>query len=161
MRLISIHVAPERRMPLVEVDSIRAVPGRGLEGDRYFHERGSYSKWPSAGREVTLIASETLRRLEDDFGIRLGPGEHRRSLVTEGVELELLVGRDFTVGEVLLRGDRPCDPCRYLDSVATAGTYEALRKLGGGLRAVVLTEGIIRVGDGINVLEGPVRGGLP
>lgn len=158
--IVAIFISPVRREPLVAIEEVRAVPGRGLEGDRYFHGVGSYSRWPGAGREVTLIAEETLTLLADAHGIRLAPGAHRRSIVTRGLVLEDLVGRDFMVGPVLMRGDRPCAPCRYLDGVSAAGTCEAMKRVGGGLRAVVLTEGSLRVGDPIVPLEGPIRPGL-
>ncbi|MBI1292005.1 hypothetical protein GC173_12305 [bacterium] len=158
--ITAIFICPVRREPMHSVEEVRAVPGRGLEGDRYFHGTGSYSRWPGAGREVTLIASETLERLRLEHGIDLPPGAHRRSLITVGVDLDSLIGRDFSVGPVLMRGDRHCAPCGYLDSITIPGVCEAMKRVGGGLRAVILTEGIIRVGSPIKPHEGPLRGGL-
>jgi MOSC domain-containing protein YiiM len=159
--ILAIFICPVRREPMHSVDAVRAVPGRGLEGDRYFHGTGSYSRWPGAGREVTLIASESITRLQSEHGFDLSQGAHRRSLVTVGIDLEALVGHEFSVGSVRMRGDRPCAPCRYLNSVVAPGLYEAMKTCGGGLRAEVLTDGIIRLGDTITLHEGPRRGQLP
>jgi MOSC domain-containing protein YiiM len=154
-RIVSIHIAPEAGAPMQSVAEARAVPGRGLEGDRYFSGRGYYSGKPSVGgRELTLIAVETLealaRGIPDAAGgtIRatLAPADTRRNLATRGVPLEILVGREFMVGGVRLRGTRPCEPCRHLEELTQPGVLRALVGR-GGLRAQIVGPGIIRVGD--------------
>src|SRR5690242_15769996 len=85
--VVSIHVAPEARAPLVAVEAVRAVPGKGLEGDRYFAQVGTYSKMKGTGREVTLIEDEALEALFDEAGLELAPGASRRNVVTRGVPL--------------------------------------------------------------------------
>lgn len=150
-RLASIHLAPAAGAPPASVPSARAVPGRGLEGDRYFLLAGSFSDTPGTGRECTLIEAEALQALERELGLRLEPGAARRNLVTEGVALNHLVGREFTVGEVLLRGMRLCEPCKGL--AAATGKPAVLPGLihRGGLRCEILRGGVLRVGDEICV----------
>jgi len=144
--VVSIHVAPEAGAPMVVVPEAHAVPGRGLDGDRYASGRGHYSPQPSSGgREITLIETETVEAL-DDLGVKLTAAETRRNVATRGVPLNHLVGRVFRVGAVRLRGTRLCEPCRYLDGLTRAGVMAALVHR-GGLRAQVLDEGIIRAGD--------------
>jgi hypothetical protein len=133
----------------------RAVPGKGLEGDRYFAGRGFYSPRPSVGgRELTLIEVEAVEALfrgivnaeGETLGIKLSPMETRRNIATVGVPLNHLVDREFWVGEVLLRGTRLCEPCKHLEGLTQKGVFAGLVHR-GGLRAQILTEGIIRVGD--------------
>ena len=131
---------------MVPVSEVRAVPGQGLDGDRYFHQTGTYSSRPGPGREVTLIEAESVDALGREAGILLAPGASRRNVTTRGVPLNHLVGRQFRVGEVLLEGVRLCEPCAHLESLTRSGVREGLIHR-GGLRARIVTEGTIRIGD--------------
>src|SRR6476619_1204022 len=96
----SIHLAPAAAAPTTTVAEARAVEGRGLEGDRYFRGTGTFSAVPGTGRHLTLIELEAIRALLDEEGVELDPGEARRNVVTYGVPLNHLVGREFLVGDV-------------------------------------------------------------
>ena len=124
------------------------MPGKGLEGDRYFRGEGSFSKNPGGGREVTLVASEMLSLLEREHGIRLDPAETRRNLLTSGVTLNDLVGKIFQVGGVRMRGVRLAEPCDHLERLTRPGVLKGLVHR-AGLRADILDEGVLRVGDEI------------
>src|SRR5438874_9550219 len=100
----AIFISPEASRPLVEVAAVRAVRGRGLEGDRYFLGAGTYSGRSGSGREVTLIEAEALEALGRELEIELARGASRHNIVTRGVPLNHLVGFRFRVGEVLLEG---------------------------------------------------------
>src|SRR5438067_276447 len=100
----SIHLAPAAREPMMSVDSVRAVAGRGLEGDRYFDGGGTYSETEGEGRAVTLIEMEALENLRREYEIDLQPSESRRNIATSGISLDSLIGREFRVGEVRMRG---------------------------------------------------------
>ena len=105
--VVSIHIAPGEGEPVVEVDEIRAIEGRGLEGDRYFIKSGKMSRRDDPGREVTLIEAEAVEALARDYGVEFGPGESRRNIMVRGVPLNHLRGVEFQVGEaVLSRGSR-------------------------------------------------------
>lgn len=143
-----IYVSPERRIPLRRASEVRAIAGEGLEGDRYQRGTGSFSRWPGAGRAVSLIEGEALDAVFDETGIDLRPGQSRRNIVTRGVRLPDLVARRFRVGTAVLRGERLCLPCAYLDRLAGPGVFAALRGR-GGLRADVIEGGVIRVGDAV------------
>jgi len=125
------------------LEAARALPGHGLEGDRYVGGAGSF---PSgvAGSALTLIAAEVV----ESFDPPLTPHEHRRNLVTRGVDLDALVGRRFAVGAVECRGMRLCEPCATLDRYADRPLLRPLVHR-GGLRADILGEGEIRVGDAV------------
>jgi hypothetical protein len=146
--VLSIHIAREASTPTESLAEVRAVPGRGLEGDRYFHGRGTYSPRASVGgREVTLIESECVEALFGGIvnadgatlGIKLAPGDARRNVVTLGVPLNPLV-------EVLMRGTRLCEPCKHLEDLTQQGVRGGLVHR-GGLRARILNEGTIHAGD--------------
>jgi MOSC domain-containing protein YiiM len=98
---------------------------------------------------VTLIEIEAIEALERDYGVKLSPGDARRNIVTRGVALNHLVGKEFRVGEVVLRGIRLCEPCQHL--VQLTGQEKVLPGLvhRGGLRAQVVKGGVIRVGDAV------------
>lgn len=137
------------------VAEVRAVPGRGLEGDRYFSGRGSYSRKASfGGRDVTLVEIEAVEALFNGVvnaegqtsGIKLSAADTRRNVATSGVPLNHLVDREFWVGDVLMRGTRLCEPCKHLEDLTQKGVLAALIHR-GGLRARILSEGPIRVGD--------------
>ena len=144
----SIHIAPAASEPTVSVEQAHAVPGKGLEGDRYFKREGTYSDRHGPDREVTLIEIETIQALERDYKYELSPGDARRNIVTRNVPLNHLVGREFQVGEVTLRGIRLNEPCNHLAGLTDDKVRQGLVHR-GGLRAQILTEGVIRPGDTI------------
>ena len=147
----AIVIAPEAEAAMHRVDRVVARAGRGLEGDRYFDERGTFSNAHGLGYDLTLIEAEVLDTLELPTG-RLTPEEARRNIVTRGIELNALVGERFTVGDVECFAQRLCEPCAHLERLtAAAGKHGTLRALihQGGLRADVLSDGEIRVGDEI------------
>ena len=149
--VVSIHIAAAAMGPMASVTEARAVPGKGLEGDRYFKQAGTYSNNPGSGRDVTLIEIEAIESLKRDYGIELEPGESRRNIVTRGVSLNHLVGRDFKVGDVTLRGARLCEPCSHLEGLSRKGVQRALNHR-GGLRAEIVSGGRIRVGNPVVAL---------
>ena len=147
----SIFIAPAAEGTMVAVSAVRAVPGAGLEGDRYFLKVGTSSNHPGTGRHVTLIESEAFEALKRDYGIDLEPASGRRNIVTRGVPLNHLVGREFEVGGARFRGMRLCEPCSHLEGLTREGVLRGLVHR-GGLRADILAEGTIRVGDDIHLI---------
>lgn len=146
-RVDAIFVGAVAETPLDSVDSVRAVAGSGLEGDRYAVRAGTFSRSEAAGREVTLIEWEAISAARSDYGIEVSPGDPRRNVVTSGVALNHLVGHEFSVGEVRLRGVRLCEPCEHMEKISgLAGIRKALVHR-GGLRAEIVEGGTIRVGD--------------
>jgi MOSC domain-containing protein YiiM len=146
--VVSLHVAEKAEALMVRVKEVRAVPGRGLEGDRYFNHVGTYSNLPGTGREVTLIELEAIEALERDLNMKLDPKDSRRNIVTRGVPLNHLVGKEFRVGDVSFIGRRLCEPCSHLERLTTKGVEAGLLHR-GGLRAEILNEGTVRVGDSV------------
>ena len=147
-RVVSIHTAPARGAPTTSIAEVRAVPGKGLLGDRHFGRAESDPDAPHPDREITLVEVETIEALARDYSVPLEPGDVRRNIVTRGVALNHLVERRFTVGEVALLGLRLCEPCAHLAELTHEDVLPGLVHR-GGLRAQILTEGVIRVGDEI------------
>ncbi len=151
-RLEGIFVAPTATAPMQAVQRVRAVVGRGLEGDRYFSEQGTYSPNEGPGRRLTLVEAEALDAVASETGTLLGPGESRRNLVTRGVRLNELVGKRLWIVEVECLGVRLCPPCGHLERVTgRSGLQTALHER-GGLRVDILNDGEIAVGDPIRVV---------
>lgn len=140
-----IYIAPKATAPGIAVDEVLAIPGVGLEGDRYALRQGTFFK-PEPDFELTLIEAEAIEALKRDYHVELTPGESRRNLVTRGVALNHLVGRDFQIGEVKAHGIRLCEPCSHLQRLTGRPVIKGLLHR-GGLRAQILTQGAIRVGD--------------
>lgn len=139
----SIWVAPAASQPARRLDSATALEGEGLDGDRHVRGTGTF---PSGlpGSALTLIEGEVC----DSFSPPLGPNEHRRNVVTRGIDLNALVGRDFMLGSVRCRGMRLCEPCRVVAGYAGRPILRALVHR-GGLRADILVGGTIRIGDAV------------
>lgn len=144
--VVSLHIAREAKADMESVPEVRAVAGRGLEGDRYFARSGTFSRREGADRQVTLIEVEAIEALARDYDMSIAPGEARRNVVTRGVALNHLVDRTFRVGEVRMRGLRLCEPCRHLARLVQADVVPGLVHR-GGLRAEILEGGFLRVGD--------------
>src|SRR5947209_4583135 len=150
-KLLEILIANSPAAPMTSVAECRAVPGRGLDGDRYFHGRGTFSPAiPKPDYELTLIESEAVAAYVTDSGQPFAVAEARRNLVTAGVRLNDLVGREFTVGDVRVRGVRLCEPCNHLAKITRPDVLRGLIHR-GGLRAQIVSEGMLRRGDEIGL----------
>jgi MOSC domain-containing protein YiiM len=143
----SIYVASAAQGPMQAVGQVVAIPGAGLEGDRYALKLGTFYK-PEPDYELTLIEAEAMRR---DYQVELAAGDARRNIVTRNVPLNHLVGKEFAIGDVRIRGIRLCEPCDHLQNVTGKPVLKGLLHR-GGLRAQILTPGTIRVGDVVTVL---------
>jgi len=141
----SIHIATRAAKPTQSVTEIRALPGKGLEGDRYATQQGTFSK-PKPEHELTLIEAEAIEAASRDYQVHLAPGEARRNVVTRGVPLNHLVGKEFSIGDVRVRGIRLCEPCDHLQKLTGRSVIKSLLHR-GGLRAQILSEGKIGVGS--------------
>jgi MOSC domain-containing protein YiiM len=155
MRIVEILISRAPSLPMESVPNVRAVPGKGLEGDRYYDGVGTFSPKPhKPDYEITLIEKEKLDGFALESGLPFTAREARRNIVTEGVDLNALAGRCFFLGEVLIQGVRLCEPCNYLAKKTFPEVLSGLVHK-GGLRAQVLSEGIIRVGDAVVVKPSP------
>lgn len=135
MPVEAIHLGAPDVPALRAVDSVQAVAGKGVEGDRHFHADGA-----PAGQALTLVAAESV----EDVGLQ--PGETRRQVTVRGVDVNALVGKRFRVGEVECFGVELCEPCAHLEKMTRPGIIKELAHR-GGINADILVGGVIRVGD--------------
>jgi MOSC domain-containing protein YiiM len=144
-KVISINITPVAEAALDSVDEVRAVPGRGLEGDRYFDHPKMEPK-----RELTLVEAEAIEAFRSEFKIDFGLEGTRRNVITRGVPLNHLVGKEFWIGDVKARGIQLCEPCATLQRLSHPKVLPGLIHR-GGLRAQILSEGMIRVGAVVRI----------
>ncbi len=146
-QILGLYTALEAGAEMQCHDRLRAVPGKGLEGDRYFYQQGSFSRWPGPHRDVTLIAIEDLNGLAETHGLDIEPRLFRRNILTRGVVLADLLKQEFQIGGVRLRGERWCQPCKYLARMLDVPDLVQQASRRTGIRARVLMAGEISVGD--------------
>jgi len=145
----AIFVAGDAGEPAQARQSVRALAGHGLEGDRHVAGTGTF---PSGlpGSALTLIEAEVC----ESFAPPLNATEHRRNVVTRGIDLNALVGHEFLLGAVRCRGMRLCEPCRVIERYATRPLLRPLVHR-GGLRADIVEDGVLKVGDDVRPLAQP------
>jgi MOSC domain-containing protein YiiM len=148
-RVISIFVAPKSAEEMVPLSSVRALADRGLEGDRFF--RDSWNAIARSDKAVSFIEDEVLELAAEELGLESIAQKTRRNIVTRGVPLIDLLHREFVVGDVRMRGIRLFEPCGHLVQVSKLpGIFKALNHR-SGLKAAILTDGVIGVGDRITL----------
>lgn len=144
-----IYIVPQGGEDMQRVSQVEALANCGLQGDRYCKRTGYWTDVDEC--QVTLIALENLEEIEKTAGVRVGNGEHRRNLITRGIQLENLSGKRFQVGQAVLEYDRPRPPCSYIQSITEPGMTRALVGR-SGICARVVQSGLIRDEDTIIVL---------
>lgn len=146
-RVIAIFISPAATVLPHSVTEADARSHRGLVGDRYHDGCGTFTDWEpkGPGREITLIEGEVIDELQ------LDAAELRRNFITQGIRLNDLVGKRFRIGDVLIEGIRLCPPCSHLNKVTGKDLLRPLENR-GGLRADILFDGVINVGDEIHIL---------
>ena len=131
------HEQPPGEHPMIEVPTARCVAGRGIEGDRFFDFKSNYKG------QITFFAIEVYRRvaLQLDTGNR-SPAVFRRNVITEGLDLNSLIGTEFEIQGVRFLGTAECTPCHWMDHAFAPGAEKALKGY-GGLRAKILSDGLL------------------
>jgi MOSC domain-containing protein YiiM len=142
-----LYVTGEGSAAMERVEEVRTVEGCGIEGDRYCEGTGFWTRYGDVC-EVTLIEGEDLDYIENELGISVKNGEHRRNIITRGIRLGDLRRKKFRVGESVLEYDRPRPPCRHVQDLSQPGMTRALKGR-GGICARVVRAGSIRVQDAI------------
>ncbi len=156
-RVTAIAVAAAAAAEMEAVPEATLIAGRGVAGDRYAAGAGTFSSTPGTGRDLTLVAQEALDELAA-AGVSIGPLDARRNVITTGIDLDSLIGRRFRIGDVECSGARECVPCAHLERMTTPGVLRGLAR-SGGLRADVLGDGRIAVGDEIVPIDDQCRAG--
>ena len=132
--------------PTESLQSVECHEGRGLVGDRYYDFKKEY------GGQVSIMSEDALLQMSSELGHSADYGVFRRNLIVSGIDPLELVGKRFCIGEVEFEGSSDCTPCSWMDYAAGDGTYAWLHKnQKGGLRAKVLNNGTINIGDTVQL----------
>jgi MOSC domain-containing protein YiiM len=144
-----MYVTAKGSAQMERVEEVRTIEGCGIEGDRYCEGAGFWTRFGDVC-QVTLIEGEDLDYIEDELGIWVKNGEHRRNIITRGIRLDEMRRKRFRIGEAILEYDRPRPPCRHVQDLSEPGMTRALKGR-GGICARVVKAGWIRTRDTIEV----------
>ena len=147
-RVAAIYVSPVEGGPVERRDSVRAVAGRGLEGDHYFAPDDIPIEKRDPSLEITLIALEGIEAAAEESGLDITPVDARRNIVTRGINLTRTIGHKLKVGEVEIEALADNPPCAHLQRLAGKKLLKPLVGR-GGVRGRIVSSGIINVGDAI------------
>ena len=140
-KIIGLGIAKNSSQKIEEVSKAELIAGKGVVGDRHFHENNSVRS------QITLIESENIDYYNNKFKTNYSYLDFRRNVVTKGIELNNLVGKKLSIGNIKVEAHDLCRPCKYLQDKLKQNNFikEFLHK--GGLRCEILTNGKINVGD--------------
>jgi len=149
-KIIAIFIANQASAQVESVSEANLIAGRGIEGDRYFHGRGTFSKKLKdlPDRELTLVEAEEIDAFNKKHSTEFEHGDFRRNILTTGIRLNDLVGVQFWVGGVLVEGVRLCEPCKRLGT-CLAPIVQSEMAGRTGLRARIVNSGTVKVGEEI------------
>ena len=142
-KVFDIAISQDSKGKMKSVDNVKAVAGKGIVNDRHFKENNNNRS------QITLIEIENINYYNKISGTSFLAKDFRRNIITEGVKLNQLLGKEFFIGEVKVKGHDLCRPCKYLQETLNQKNIikEFLQK--GGLRCEILIDGNILVGDKI------------
>ena len=140
-KVVEIGIANIKGNQIQKVNKVEALKGKGLQNDRKFSENNQKE------RQVTLIEIENINHFNNISNTNIHPVDFRRNIITENVRLNELVGKEFFVGNIKLKGHDLCRPCKYLQDKLKQNNFVKEFLHTGGLRCEILTSGKINVGD--------------
>ena len=145
-KIIEIGITGESNKEIDKVESIEVVSGKGIKGDRYFHD------FNEEGNQLTLIESENIDYYNKTFNTNFKYLEFRRNLVTQNIQLNDLIGKTLSIGEIKIKAHDLCRPCKTLQEKLGKDNIikEFLRR--GGLRCEILNSGLIKTGYNIKLI---------
>ena len=149
--VLNIYISSKAGVEVISLNEAALIPGRGIEGDRYYNGTGTFSELlkNNSSSELTLIEKEEIDTFNKEQNININYSNFRRNIITEGIRLNSLVGKIFTIGNATLKGIRLCEPCAHLAETVNKLVIPHLIKR-GGLRAQIISTSNIKVGDQIN-----------
>ena len=143
---IGITKKNNQKLKIEKVNNIEVVAGKGIKGDRNYHD------YNEARKQITLIESESIDYYNQKFNTNFSYLDLRRNLITKNIQLNELVGKKLSIGQIDIQVHDLCRPCNYLQEILGKDNIikEFLRR--GGLRCEILISGNIKVGDEIKIL---------
>ncbi len=147
----SLLIATSSGSEMISLQHVNVISGKGIEGDRYFSPLGfnDRQRKPDADFEVTLIEQELIDFFNIQTNNHYSGADYRRNIVTQGIDLNALLGKSFTIGNITLKGVSLCEPCAAL-SQSLGPEIMTLMIHKTGLRAQVISDGLLRTGDEIH-----------
>ena len=162
-KVFKIGMSKKKGEKINEINEIEVLSGKGILGDRYFHENNNSNNSAvlefatplengDLRKQLTLIESENIDYYNRKYNTNFSYVDFRRNIITKNIELNDLVGKTFSIGKIIVQGNDLCRPCKELQEKLGIGNYikEFLRR--GGLRCEILSSGIISIGDEIKIL---------
>ena len=144
-KILNICIAEDHGKKLTNVKGVDVIAGKGLINDRHFKHNNKNI------HQITLIEIENINYYNKITGTTISPEEFRRNIVTQGIRLNDLVGKEFFVGSIKLKAHDLCRPCKYLQKTLNQKNTIKELLLKGGIRCEILNDGKIVVGDKINL----------
>tara|TARA_X000000368_G_C22785622_1_gene603513 strand:- start:112 stop:555 length:444 start_codon:yes stop_codon:yes gene_type:complete len=145
-KVIKIGIAKKNSEEIQEVSEINVLAGKGIIGDRYFHEKNEDRN------QITLIESENIDYYNNKFNLKIPYLNFRRNIVTKKIKLNDLVGKKLIIGKTEIKGIDLCRPCKSLqENLGQDNIIKEFLRM-GGLRCAILISSNIKVGDEIKVL---------
>ena len=147
-KIIAIGITKQnnKKLKIEQVNNVEVIAGKGIKGDRYYHD------YNEAKKQITLIESENIDYYNKKFSTNFSYLDFRRNLITENIQLNDLVGKKLSIGQIDIEVHDLCRPCKYLQEILGKDNIvkEFLKR--GGLRCEILVSGNIQIGDEIRVL---------
>ena len=145
-KVFKIGISKKKGEKINETNEIKVLSGKGIIGDRYFHESNDLRK------QLTLIESENIDYYNRKYNTNFSYVDFRRNIITKNIKLNDLIGKTFSIGKIIVKGNDLCRPCKELQEKLGINNYikEFLRR--GGLRCEILSSGTISIGDEIKIL---------
>ena len=144
-KIVNLLISQDTKSSMQKVNQIILEEGKGIYGDRYYNQEGTFSNKGKIepDRDVTLIEIEKINEFNGKFNENITDEDLRRNIVVSNCDLNSLVDKEFQIGNVVLKGIRLCEPCKYLSEkldnkkVLTEMIHKA------GLRAQIIKGGSI------------------
>tara|TARA_B100000029_G_scaffold508889_1_gene596805 strand:+ start:80 stop:598 length:519 start_codon:yes stop_codon:yes gene_type:complete len=140
-KVVGIGIANTKGGCIQNVTNAEALKGKGIKNDRKFRLNNEKEC------QITLIEIENINHFNNISETNIPPVEFRRNIITEGIKLNELVGKEFCIGNVKLKAHDLCRPCKYLQSKLGVNNFVKEFLLKGGIRCEILNNGKIVVGD--------------
>ncbi len=140
---------PAGTHPALRQETVRLIAGHGIAGDRYARREAGHAK------QLTFFEIEVIEALSRHYQRPVQPEQVRRNIFLRGLRLPSLVGREFSLNGIRFRGLEPCKPCFWMDEAVGPGAEDFLVGK-GGLRAAILDDGKLRLGETRFAMEDPL-----
>lgn len=142
-QVIKLGITDKNATKIIEVNTIEVMAGKGIIGDRHFHD------FNDPYNQLSLIESENIDFYNKKFKSNISYIDFRRNIITKNIRLNDLVGKNLSIGSIKLKGIDLCRPCSHLEKNLNKENLikEFLKK--GGLRCSILNSGKINVYDKI------------